>query len=98
MTDDIYLYLELLLILLKTDIARINLAIVGVTFLMFCMAKVLETQGTILFNLTCSFVTATIMCLSSYYVGIYGFNSPKFQKERECALVSTNIAKLCVRP
>lgn len=98
MTDDIYLYLELLLILLKTDIARISLAIVGVTFLVFCMAKVLETQGTILFNLTCSFVTATIISLISYYVSIYGLDTHKFKKERECALVSTNIAKLCFRP
>ncbi|RDU52894.1 hypothetical protein [Helicobacter sp. MIT 01-3238] len=98
MTDSVYMYLELLLILLKTDIARISLSIVGVTFLVFCMAKVLETQGTILFNLTCSFVVATIMSLSSYYASIYGSNPPKFQKERKCALVSTNIAKLCFRP
>lgn len=98
MTDSIYMYLELLLILLKTDIARICLAIVGLTFLVFCMLKVLETQRTILFNLTSSFVVATIMCLSSYYFERYGFESPKFKKERECALVSTNIAKLCVRP
>lgn len=96
MNYNIYDILELLLILLKTEIAVLSLTIVSLTFLLFCMVKIIGTQRTILFNLFCSFVTATMMSLTSYHLR-YGFDTHKFKKERECALISTNIGKLCTR-
>ena len=96
MNYNIYDILELLLMLLKTEIAVLSLTIVGLTFLLFCVVKVIGTQQSILFNLFCSFVTATMMSLVSYHLR-YGFDDIHKFKKKECALISTNIRKLCTR-
>lgn len=73
MTDNIYLYLELLLIILKTKIARLSLAIIILTFAIYYFeTEIKNAQQSTLFKLTCSFVCSTLIILSGYYIGNYG--------------------------